>query len=395
MNTSRAGTSRAGTGTAGTSTSTSRAGTGTSRAGTSIWTTLKNEIKTISTEHPVFIYVCIGGASHLDPETKLPPQEYQQFPPFLQAIGNTYPNVHFVLLLIDPLQECPPRVARDYSLQEMPESDQTFYKNQDGTLRAFVLKNTVYTEIEKERFCIENAVNITSELNDLTDFARKNDLTFLYDTFTGRPVSILAENDDIENKNHLHQIVYGIGGRNDHGCQTDLTDPLAYYPYRLEKTPAMIRPVIKLYNYYNYIVNNTYKDIEKELMVYPCEMHVWAELQKNKIVETTVARFKNTHLSILRKLYRALHHESDAYDPKFNSLPLVYKGLFDELYHQKEYVLLNELFSNYLASELEILIHLKKVEMTGEQLLHLIIDADDPYKWYDNLNNIMNVINVV
>jgi hypothetical protein len=360
-----------------------------------LWNTLKNEVRTISTEYPVFIYVCVGGASHLNPEIELLPQDYHQFPPFLQAMRNTYPELHFVLLLIDTLQECPPRVARDYSLQEMPESDQTFYKNQDGTMRAFVIKNTVYTDIEKELFNIENAINITNELKDLTDFARYNDLTLLYDTFTGRPVSIVAENYDMDNKNHLQQIVYGIGGRDNHGCQVDLTQPIAYYPYRLEKKQYMIRPMIKLYNFYKYIVNNDYKHMEYDLIQYPREMHVWTELHKNKIIENSVAGFKNIHLSVLRELYRAIHKNNENnHHPNFNYLPLIYRGLFDELYNQTEYSLLNELFSNYLESELEIIIHLKNLAITGEQMLNMITDGDDPYKWYDNLNNMIKVINV-
>jgi hypothetical protein len=225
----------------------------------------------------------------------------------------------------------------------------------------------------------------------------------LYDTFTGRPVSILAENFDMDNKNHLQQIVYGIGGRDNHGCQTDLTQPLAYYPYRLEKTRHTLRPVIKLYTYYNYIVRDDYTHMEYDLMQYPIEMHVWAALQKNKIVENNINNFKNVHLSVLRDLYRAIHNSQPEDDnnnnnnnnraPSFECLPMIYQGLFDDLYNQHDYSLLNELFSNYLASELEIIIKLKNIEMTGEQMLQMITDNDDHYKWYDNFVNIMKVVN--
>ena len=364
-----------------------------------LWNTLKNEIRTISTEHPVFIYVCVGGATNVDSDREVSPQNYHQFPPFLQAMRNTYPEMHFVLLLMDPLQECPPRVALDYSQEEMPNTDQMFYKNQDGTMRTFVLKQSVYTEVEKELFYINNAVNITKELHDLNEFARGNDITLLYDTFTGRPVSIVADNYDMDNKHHLHQIVYGIGGRDNHGCQTDLTQLLAYYPYRLEKSRHSMRPIIKLYNYYKYIVKNDYTTMECDLIQYPPEMHVWAALQKNKIVENNINQFKNIHLPVLRELYRAIHNNNDNDQepnnnraPNFKNLPLIYHGLFDDLYNQHDYSLLNELFSNYLASELEIIINLKNVEMRGEQMLQMITDNDDPYKWYDNLVNIMKLI---
>jgi hypothetical protein len=375
-----------------------------------LWNTLKNEIRTIPTDYPVFIYVCVGGASHSDPDTELLPQDYQQFPPFLQAMHNTYPKLHLVILLIDPLQECPPRVVRDYSLQEMPDANQMYYKNQDGTIRTFVLKQAVYTDVEKELFYINNAINITKELKELNEFARCNDVTLLYDTFTGRPISILAENYDMDNKKHLQQIVYGISGRDNHGCQTDLTHLLAYYPYRLEKNRHTIRPIIHLYNHYKYIVNNDYTTMEYDLKQYPIEMHTWACLQKNKIIENNIDKFKNVHLSVLRDLYCAIHnnnHDDDNHDddnnnnnnnnnnhiPNFKNLPLIYQGLFDDLYNQDDYSLLNELFSNYLASELEIIINLKNIELSGEQMLQMITNDDDPYKWYDNLVNIMKLVN--
>jgi len=298
---------------------------------------------------------------------------------------------------MDPLQECPPRVALDYSQEEMPNTDQMFYKNQDGTMRTFILKQTVYTEVEKELFYTNNAVNITKELHELNEFARINDITLLYDTFTGRPVSIVADNYDMDNKHYLDQIVYGIGGRDNHGCQPDLTQLLAYYPYRLEKNRRSMRPIIKLYNYYKYIVNNDYTTMEYDLIQYPPEMHVWAALQKNKIVENNINQFKNIHLPVLRELYRAIHNDNEQEPnnnraPNFKNLPLIYHGLFDDLYNQRDYSLLNELFSNYLASELEIIINLKNVEMRGEQMLQIITDNDDPYKWYDNLVNIMKLI---
>lgn len=205
---------------------------------------------------------------------------------------NTYPEMRFVLLLIDPFQESPPRVTQDYSLYEVPETNQTYYKNQDGTMRSFILKNTVYTDADENLLHIKNAINITKELTDLNEFARYNDITLLYDTFTGHPVSNVAEYVDIENKGHLQQIVYGISGRDNHGCECDLTQPLAYYPFRLDKNPRYIRPIIKLYNHYKYIVNNDYTNMLYDLTYYPSEMHMWSELHKNKIIENSIDKLK-------------------------------------------------------------------------------------------------------
>ena len=362
----------------------------------SIWNTLKNEIRTIHTEYPVFIYICVGGASYNKDNMEILPQDYHQFPPFLQNLRNTYPEMRFVLLLIDPFQESPPRVTQDYSLYEMPETNQTYYKNQDGTMRAFILKNTVYTDADENLLHIKNAINITTELKDLNEFVRYNDITLLYDTFTGHPVSNVAEYVDIENKGHLEQIVYGIGGRDNHGCECDLTQPLAYYPFRLDKNPRYIRPIIKLYNHYKYIVNNDYTKMHYDLMCYPSEMHMWAELQKNKIIENSMVQIKNIYLMVLRQLFFQIKNKDViAYSPLldiFNKMPLIYRTLFGDLYNEKEYTILYELFSNYVSDKLEHIALLKKLETTGENMLQMIRDSNDPYTWCDNLNNMMKVI---
>jgi len=361
-----------------------------------IWNTLKNEIRTIPTDHPVFIYICVGSASYSKDNMEILPQYYHQFPPFLQNMRNTYPEMRFVLLLIDPFQESPPRVTQDYSLYEVPETNQTYYKNQDGTMRSFILKNTVYTDADENLLHIKNAINITKELTDLNEFARYNDITLLYDTFTGHPVSNVAEYVDIENKGHLQQIVYGISGRDNHGCECDLTQPLAYYPFRLDKNPRYIRPIIKLYNHYKYIVNNDYTNMLYDLTYYPSEMHMWSELHKNKIIENSIDKLKNVYLMVLRNLFFLIKNKNEMADSPllyiFNKMPLIYRTLFGDLYNEKEYTILYELFSNYVSDKLHHIALLKTIETTGEHMLQMITNSNDPYTWCDNLNNMMKVI---
>lgn len=362
------------------------------------WNTIKNEIQTINNFNPIFMYICVGGASHIDNNSIIEPNNYHQFPPYLQHIKNTLPNVNFIVVLIDGLQETPPRVAHDYNLQEMPNTNQTYYSNNDRTMKVFVLKEYVCTVVDKELFNSVNTINITNELESMNTFAKNYDITLLYDTFTGRDVSKLAYYFDLNNNEHLDQIVYGIGGRNNHGCETRLTDYSTYYPYRLDTHRYNIRPIIKLYNYYNYIVNNTYSKMTYDLIKYPREMHEWAELQKTQLRKNKLDNFKNNQLTILRQIRYLINGTSDILinfeyfeDYKISK---EYSILFKDLYENKEYALMYELFSNYISSELDIVIKLTNIDINGEYMLDMITTNDDPYKWYDSYNNLLSVLHI-
>jgi len=362
-----------------------------------VWNMIKNEIQTMNTENPIFMYICVGGASHINPDAILEPDNYHQFPPYLQHMRNTLPNVNFIIVLIDGLQETPPRVALDYNLQEIPNSNSTYYSNNDQTMRVFVMKEYVCTDVDKHLFNWTNVINITNELQKMNTFAKNYDITLLYDTFTGRDVSKLASYFDLDNHNKLDQIVYGIGGRNNHGCETKLTDYSTFYPYSVDKHRFNIRPIIKLYNYYSYIVNNTYSKMMYDLTKYPREMYKWSELQKAQIKKNKLNECKNNHLSILRQLRYLIDGKTDTLNNfdyfEDNNLNKEYSILFKDLYEKKEFMLMYELFSNYVSSELDIVINLASdIDINGETMLDMITTDTDPYKWYDSYNNLISVM---
>ena len=63
--------------------------------------------------------------------------------------------------------------------------------------------------------------------------------------------------------------------------------------------------------------------------------------------------------------------------------------MFMELYKEKDYDLLCELMFNYTASELNILVKLKDMDMSGEELLTFITLDEDPYKWFNDMNGLI------
>ena len=346
---------------------------------------LKNEISNLAPAYPALI----GAAASA--KIDLPLAQYQQFPPVIQDMYNQLPELQVFLLLIDPLHENPPYVAQEYALHDIHRSE-CHYSSLDGRLQTFVYRQRVYTD--PDHYPPADALNITSTVRDLNEFAKEKQVSLVYHDFTGRHVALLADYLDPTIITHLDQIVYGLSGREDHGCFFDLAEPQAYLPYRIDKSGPG-RPILKLFNYYKYIMNNTYSASEAELQKYPAHMHRCASIQKARIISTRLSQFKKTNMSILRQvrqLLQDLAHEHIAHDKAnyiFNDLPYVYRQMFIDLYNEKEYELLYELTFNYSANLLDSLAKLKEMDMTGEELLQFITSDEDPYKWYNTINTLL------
>jgi hypothetical protein len=350
---------------------------------------LKNEINSVPIAEPVFLYIGVGAAAY--DKKILPLEHYQQFPPFLQDMYNKVPNLHLFLLLIDPYHENPPYVATQYKLED-PNKSECHYRS--DFLQTFVYRLSVYTDADLNANA--NGLNITPMLRDLNQFAKEKQISLLYHDFTGRKTALLAEHFDGENKEHLDQIIYGMSAREDHGCFFDLTLPTAYFPYKLDYHENK-RPIIKMFNYYYYLFNNRYPQSSEDLQTYPKEMHPFASAQKQQMIQIIRTFFKTTNLSVLRQVRKLqlseanAHDAVDAEDSKylFNDLPKLYREMFTELYKEKNYNLLFELLFNYSSSELDLLAQLKDMDMSGEDLLTFITLNEDPYKWYNDMNEIM------
>jgi hypothetical protein len=361
---------------------------------------LKNEMTSVPADSPVLLYIGVGTASATIATHPLLLEHYHQFPPFLQDMRNKVPNLHVFLLLIDPYQETPPRVAMDYNLIDKYQSG-CHYQNaqmQPAPMQAFVYRLSVYTNPDVNP--PNNGLNITGMLRDLNEFAKTQRISLVYHDFSGRNVALLADYFDHENADHLDQIIYGLSAREDHGCFFDLTQPSAYFPYYINHVENNRRPLVKMFNYYKQIVNQSYN--ETELQLYPPEMWEWAHIQKNQIVNKVRAHFKTVNLSLMRQVRKLMLGSSEAAPSEaapsedveidlysLNELPKLYRDMFRDLFNEKNYDLLYELLFNYSASELDIIANLNKLEMTGEELLTFITLNEDPYKWYDVVNDLI------
>ena len=356
----------------------------------------------VPARHPIFIYVGVGAASATGGKTPLSLDHYHQFPPFVQNLRNSLPDLHVFLVLMDPYQENPPQVAVDHDLHEVQDgtyyrNTEGYYRNTEGTFQTFVYRKAVYTQAN-----IVNGNNITETLRDLNAFAKEKCASLLYHDFSGRNIALVAEYFDRENQDHLDQLVYGLSARENHGCYFDLTQPHAFFPWRLDTSTE--RPVVKMFNYYKYIVN---EHIAQEIEAYPPEMHHLMDIQREQIIKGIREQFKNIHLSLLRQIHTQAEQQAqagqqsqaqaaeqqaqagDLHADSFNQLPQLYRQMFLELSNEGEYSLLYELLFNYSASQLDILAKLKGLAMRGDELLTFITMDPDPYKWYNVMNGIM------
>jgi hypothetical protein len=172
---------------------------------------------------------------------------------------------------------------------------------------------------------------------------------------------------------------------------------------RLDQMDNNSRPIVKMYNYYKYTVNQTYLLSDLELQMYPSKMRHLAEIQKKQIAEIYRTQFKMIYLAILRQVKKYMidalagaeqagaQQESPDLVAKylFYDLNKFYKEMFTDLFKEKEYKLLYELVFNYTASELDVLAKIKEMDMTGEELLTFITLDEDPYKWYNAINGLL------
>ena len=78
--------------------------------------TIIEKISNIPLEDPVFIYTGVGASGSIDHNGILQLENYHQYPPFLQNLKNTIPNLHIFIILIDPYQENPPYMVNDKNL---------------------------------------------------------------------------------------------------------------------------------------------------------------------------------------------------------------------------------------------------------------------------------------
>ena len=356
---------------------------------------IKNEISQVPPEEPVFIYIGVGTmAGLLESDGTLAPSNYHQFPPFVQDLRIRFPHVNLFLILIDPLQENPPYLVRDFPLKEI---NPDHYKSDNNRLQVFVMRKAVYTDPDDRENYAEHAINITESLRDLNDFALAQRASLLYHDFTGRRTASIAEYFQYDYLQVLDQIVYAMSAREHHGCYFDLTKPNAFFATKIERegnnnNNNNLRPIIKMFNYFKYTISQKYKQADEEASIYPSYMQPFIEEQKQHIINDIRTEFKNTHIAALRQINKILLHPTEDVDPNiylYSGFIKYERDLLLELLKVKDYALLHDILFNMCATKLDVLASLKNMAITGEQVLKFITADPDPYQWYKSIDELL------
>ena len=370
----------------------------------SITNSIMNEVEIISLENPVFIYTCVGGAAGLiDDNGILQPENYHQYPPFLQNLKNTIPNLHMFIILIDPYQESPPYMVNDKNLLDIKKifenkneidnkNDVNYYTNNDNTLTVYTMHKDVYTDPYESK---NGYINITEQLRKLNLFAIENNITTLYHDFTGRKNSLLAEYFDSSLYDHLDHIIYSLSAREDHGCIFDLSHISSYFPFRIDSQSFINhnkRVIIRLFNIFRFTTMDTITEkLEIETMNYPPYMHIMIEKQKEQVITTIKDELKNDIFSILRIILRLVKEEEKYEEIKhvyfFNNLPECEKNKALSLYHEKKFNNLLDFLINYYGKKIDLVVKIKGLDISGREILQFIINGTNPYDWYKSLQN--------
>jgi hypothetical protein len=363
----------------------------------------------IKSERKNIIYLGVGTYAGLkEADGSLLLKNYHQYPPFLQSLKNSRADVSLSVLLIDPCQENPPYMVEDMGLVpnhmglvpnhmgivpkhmglvSKPNNNLSddIYTAPDHSLTLYTLRQTVYTDPYEKRN--DDDLNITAHLRDLNNYAMENNVLFIYHDFSGRNNRLLAEYFDADIKNHLDHIIYGLGLREDVGCYVDLTDLSSYHPVYRSAQGAL-----KLFNVYDYIVND-----KLNVMLYNSILNtdtntdtdmVNAHMQRLLII--VKQDLHNIVLQALRVVFRLITGEEvKEFETEYTYFSPEKRNLCLHFCREKNYGDLYDFLLTEFGKKLDVVAYIKKLDLTGREILEFITLGDDPFRWHDNVKHFL------
>jgi hypothetical protein len=362
-------------------------------------------IAEIKSEQKNIIYIGVGTYAGLkETDGSLLLKNYHQYPPFLQDLKNSHADASISILLIDPCQENPPYMVEDKGLVPecivpkfkglvpkciVPNNNFTadIYTSPDHSLTVYTLRQNVYTDPYQKYD--DNYLNITQHLRDLNDYAMTNNVLFMYHDFTGRNNRLLAEFFDEDIKAHLDHIIYGLGLREDVGCYFDLTDLCSQYPvYQTDQG------IFKIFNVYHYIVNDQLNGMcNTPMLEHTTTNTAIVNAHMQRLLLIVKQDLHNIVLQALLVVFRLITGEEvkefdkEATEYKYFSLEKRTRCL--NFCREKNYCDLYNFLLTEFGKKLDVVACIKKLDMTGREILEFITMGDDPFRWYDNVKHFL------
>lgn len=243
----------------------------------------------------VQIYVALGSA--LSPinyrnggDWYVPPENNQQYPPFIDQVKNYYHDVDTHIILIDPEIENPPYITQcEYLNLDKNQWCVQTYKSKKVYFNKMA-QTTVYT--------ISYSIDFTDDIdffNDLNMRAINNGWFVVVHDFIGfGSMTHLAFQFDETVKDHLNHIIYCLDLRKDSMCYINLDSNISKFYFISKKS-------IRVFNPYYYHINKLYRALylfvkANDNPIVREQYETFVELRKNKIVEHVVRLLRQTHL---------------------------------------------------------------------------------------------------
>ena len=359
---------------------------------------------------PHLIYMGIGTSAGLrEPDGTLADKNYHQYPPFLQNLKNCIPDLHISIILIDPYQENPPYMVQDKGFVRndilphfsqkcnddvLPHFSQKCndilpHFSQDHMITLYTLREHVYTDPYKNHH--DDGVNITTHLREINNYAIEKDIPFIYHDFTGRDNRVLAEFFDSELKQHIDHIIYGLGLREDFGCYFDLTSPCSYHPYTINENGK-----IRFFNIYYYLANENLNCMGQCILKYTQSDNGNNNIinqHLEQIIKIVKYELTNTMLQAMRFAFRLVTGQEikdhDLIIAEFNFMAGNKRATCLSLLNEKKHVELYEYLLSEFGKKLDIVSIIKKMDITGREILSFITLGNDPFKWYNNVSHFL------
>jgi hypothetical protein len=360
----------------------------------------------MSNDNPSIIYFAVGSAAQtfeiIDGKRVIKQENYQQFPNFLQKMY-LFERMNVFIVLIDPELESPPYIITDKNFDAIlgikewkhtPEFD--VYEK--SNVYVYSIRRFVKTSVDELMF---DADDITENLQSFNELAKSENVFMFYYNYSGIDVCPLAKLFDEQNKEYLSQIIYGFGGRINHGCYLDLTSNDAQFAFKVVE--KVKRRCIEVFNvnayYYNQIdIHNIMREFDEtnlDIIIH----HI--EIFKREFVSSFITRdiyIMRNIINIIKKINEK-DEQTQLSDILFLNIQksmftedekkVIYE-LFDEIHFNQVVRIIKDIYANYLDKYQTILqISQKGKLMTGEEIINYIMDDADPYRWIDRFKNLM------
>ena len=369
---------------------------------------------------PICIYVGIGTYAGLTKEVDgvriLEDENYHQFPPVLQKMYLDNKNMHFFCIYIDPALENPVFITQDMILRQKLfdnnqwKKDPDEFSYQNNRINIYPFRKSIKIKNTKYNFNNDNDYfDITNHMDRLHKICIENNLLYVYHDFSGVENTKYIEEYFMDTiSEHLDHIIYGFGNGYISGCYYDLRKSESFFAYIRENHKG--REIIKIFNIqqiinmYNILDNRTKDEISfmqymnNIISIFPEDMFDVILSQIKSYTDNFVYTFKNYIFTLLREIYdidlkisNSIEIEFDENSHIFNVLGDKYKTKIIDMCKIRD----NRIFEKtkeFISTKYKIefeLICSQKNHLKSNEIVDIITDNIDKYKWCDTFNMII------